>query len=893
MVLIDLSPTARIGICAIKNGKNVTMHKQLLTAVLAWFVTASISVFAAKPRYATPVWSMGVYDSANLTRLTAVTPKPRLVFKGMSLAELKAKLDKGYDLFAEMVGAAIGYKRGVFASLYNAQAYPASGTIEKIVGDFCLKEGGSVKAVCVEFTDSVEGVCARVIQVLDKNAATDVVMDVAADGAVTYKNYTEKYEPSNTATEWNNGKYGVANLQIAAFVPLDSPSLVWPGATVEDVKDYAISGTFGGEAVGLGLPCSAHNRRVVEEGGVATAMTVEMQVVHGEHLKCVVLRFTDGVDGVCAQALVAKHVTGEEPGYDFSNGDGTYSSQDGQATDFRTNGYGVFGLTATRKAVYASSHDILTSTSRLVWPDVTLDYVTNCWFGCRFTGGHISSSMRGSEGRGCNLCINRDVNGSATNITCQFQIHDGAYIKCRLVEFENGSGGVYARQGNLAAVPTSATEKVGRDFTTITGTGNYDVYDLSAVPCLTLDADEDWSPYGRMVFGDMVIDLNGNTLTAGELSFDTSRTGMVVNTATSTTAQLRTYVFEGGIVSNACVNIGNTCMDTENIRFVKDGKGTYYAAKAVEYSGGTEVVDGVVKPVKDTPGVTKVKVFGNQSGAVMVDAGAALDWNGYYRFEDYAFILAGGTLQNTGNRDLGWGNAFVKTITLTEDSGISATRSWGVIDDGYGEVSLALGGHTLDIAISSGKTHYFANVRATAGRINVTGEGTFYVPDRGNGLVAPETDLCASCELSLHGHVSVRGYVAVATRNGTDLGTAELRVHGTFRPTTQFFRGCTMQNGSTMDFSAWPADAGWPVVTAYTCAGDTTIKFTDDDNVTITVKLGDRRVAASTPVVAWTDETRPDFSNVRFVRGDADRRYVLVPKADGLYVQTGFMLIVK
>ena len=872
------------------------MNRSSLKVALAGVAMASISLLAAEPRYSMPVWSMGNYDSANLTRLTATTQEPRLAFKGMTLAELKMKLDDGYDLFAEMVGAAIGSSvKGKFASLYNAQAYPTSGTIEKIVGDFCLIDGNYAKAVCVEFTDSGEGVCVKVIQVLyasNSIGADAVFMEVADDGTVSYTNFIKKYEPSTAATEWNNGNYGVATLQLAAFVPVDSPILVWPGATVDDIKGYAISGTFGGGAVGYGLPCTGYNSKVMEEGGVATAMTVEMQVKQGEHVKCVVLRFTNDADGVYAQALVAKHVQNESLGYDFSNGDGTYSSQDGQAAYYRINGYGVFGLTATKKAVYATSHDILNATPTLVWPDVTLDDVANCWFGCRFTGQHMSAAAKGGEGRGCNLCVYRDENGSATNITCQFQIHDGTYIKCRLVEFENGNGGIYAHQGKLAAVG-SGTAKVGYNFPSITGTGNYDVYDLFAVPCLTLDADADWSPYGRVALGDMIIDLNGHALTAGELSFDTSRKEMVVNTATSMTAQMCIYAFEGGQVYNASVNIGNPFLDTENIRFVKDGKGTYYAATAVEYTGGTEVAEGVIRPVKSSANAFGVKVFGNQTGAITIDSGAALDWNGNYRFEDYIFILSGGTLQNTGSLDSTMGHAYVKTITLTRDSGLSATRSWGVINNNYNEVSLGLGGHALNIAIANSKTLYFANVKVTAGKINITGEGVFEVPDRNAGLVAPETDLYSACELRLHGQASVHDYVAAANRNGTDLGTAELRVYGTFKPTTQFFRGCTMQDGSTMDFSAWPSNLGWPVATAYTCTGNKTIKFADGDNVTVTVKLGDRRVPASTPIVAWTDENRPDFSKVQFLSGDADRRYVLVPKGDGLYVRTGLVLIVR
>ena len=163
--------------------------------------------------------------------------------------------------------------------------------------------------------------------------------------------------------------------------------------------------------------------------------------------------------------------------------------------------------------------------------------------------------------------------------------NNNTYIKCTLVDLTNGAdGGVYATKVGTGYLGTT-TEKVGMYFGDVSGSSPYEVYDLSAVPCIILETDEDWSPHGRMALGDAVLDLNGHSLTAGELSFDTSRAGMVVNTATSTTAQLRTYVFEGGVISNANVNVGNKCISTENIKFVKDGKGVYFAAKPLEALG--------------------------------------------------------------------------------------------------------------------------------------------------------------------------------------------------------------------------------------------------------------------------------------------------------------------
>ncbi len=61
------------------------------------------------------------------------------------------------------------------------------------------------------------------------------------------------------------------------------------------------------------------------------------------------------------------------------------------------------------------------------------------------------------------------------------------------------------------------------------------------------------------------------------------------------------------------------------------------------------------------------------------------------------------------------------------------------------------------------------------------------------------------------------------------------------------------------------------------------------EGATVMVKLGDRKCSPQTPVVSWT--TAP--SGVVFAKGDEGRGYSLVSKSDGLYAQSGMMLIFK
>lgn len=879
------------------------MHTSKLMVVAAICVaTAPSPSRAAAVRYSMPVWSMGNYNPDNPTNLTMTTASPRLAFKGQTLAEVKAKLDDGYQMFAQMCGANINPAGKVLAPLYNVKRYPSTGSIQKLFGDFCIVNN-ETKAVCVEFSDGDDGVEVKVLQTLYRTsgAANTDFMNVAADGKVTYKNYTRL---SNIATGWQSGAYGAATLQLAKFVPSAAPMLVFPGATLEDVRGCGFSAFMGGASERHGRIAQGCNKTLETDGesGAVTAITIEFQVVADDALKCVVARFTDGEGGVHAQTLAARSAASESVGFVFSNGDGTYGGTEvAVSTGYDESGYGIYGLMAQKAGVYSTASGNVTSTASLVWPGVTLDDIKDDYLGCHFAAGNIASI--GIEGRGCNRRITTDSSGSATNIRVEYQTRDGGkagqmFVKCVVVDLTNGEGGVYAKR--VGASYKAEAEPVGAPFVaangSYSGSAIYNVYGLFAVPCIALEADEDWSQYGRQFLGDAVVDLNGHSLTAGELAFDTSRIGMVVNTAYTTTADMRFFAFEGGTISNDCVNVGNYCVGTDNIRLVKDGVGVYYAAKPQEYKSGTEVAHGILKPVT-APISSNSGVFGATSGAVTVDEGGVLDWNGVWNFTAYAeFILNGGTMQNGGSREFDTDYALLKKVTLANDSNFAVPKTWGLINSNFGANTLVMDGHNLGIDINSGKRLIFTNVQAPGtGRIEVRGAGVLEVRSdkSGTGFVGSGIDLWSSSELRLVGPMSVHDYEAAATKNGSGLGDNVMKVHGTFKPMTRYFRGVTMQDGSTVDFSEWPENAGWPVVNAYTCTGDKTIKFAaagEGSTTTITVKLGDRKVAGG-KVLAWASGN--DISRVKFVRGDSGRNYALVKEDDGLYVKIGLVLFVK
>ena len=69
-----------------------------------------------------------------------------------------------------------------------------------------------------------------------------------------------------------------------------------------------------------------------------------------------------------------------------------------------------------------------------------------------------------------------------------------------------------------------------------------------------------------------------------------------------------------------------------------------------------------------------------------------------------------------------------------------------------------------------------------------------------------------------------------------------------------------------------------------------TIAF--EDNATIYVKLGTRKISKGVPIVGWT-EPPSNIDSLRFKAVDRDRNYSISKRSDGLYLACGFMLIVK
>ncbi len=325
--------------------------------------------------------------------------------------------------------------------------------------------------------------------------------------------------------------------------------------------------------------------------------------------------------------------------------------------------------------------------------------------------------------------------------------------------------------------------------------------------------------------------------------------------------------------------INDSVLLTGHMKFVKEGEGTYIGRfQSQSYSGGTLIAAGKAQPgvgaaANSDSGYLYRKPFG--FGSVTVAQGATFDVRSNYDYVMQEFIVDGGTFQSTGvdMTKTGWSGAIISKMTADSNLDVENTLV-------FGPGTMDLGGNTLSVDITPAKTLYLRGNTVTNGIIDITRGGTLNI---GGATDARTVDFRVNCALNVGAALSVHDYEAAYSYNANG-GTAALNVYGAFKPTVACFYGPTLQDGSTLDLSAWPG--GWPVASGFT-SGNTAIRFAD--GATVKVKVGASRVggARGTKILGWT--TAPA---VTFMPAEGER-IGLRKKDDGLYLYKGLIILVR
>ncbi len=1075
-------------------------------AIVAICMAAAMPSLAALPKFPYYSYMYRMGSSANDSS-TVLTTTPKLAFPGMTLSDVAKRLAEGYVLGAYQCGTSMARRQIQVKDVLLCRD-PETDAVVKIVGVFVFVDGGYTKSVSAELTDGAGGVYARAAgaQYVSGSNPNFVFAELDGNGDVIYSRdsgKSGKANPGNLAVGWETAGYGACSLSLVKPVPR-SPALFFANAqgepvlTVEDIRDYDITAALCGVSVApayVGQAMSVCNKNVeTNAAGVATSIRIEFQYKEGSHLKCAVVKFTNGEGGVYAQQTHSVYLTGGTVGYHFIKDDGTlntvtgsnvpgfygqcgvlndssgYSAMTLRATPpasaqpkmlwnkaenmfakthkipdvstlpvltqtwvkvldgislqemvndgYEISAYFCGGSVNTKQKVYAkgfqsytpsgetsisnaicwfviydgghtksatielesradgvyakygkgqylnrtnnvnfkfawldedgnpvydcsqTSHTAIDSgqypttwteagygiaglkasrfmklnESRLVFanpagePVLTLDDIKDYYLGCSFAGSSIS--VNDGEGIGMYRAFEYDGNDSVSLMRVEYQVYDGNYNKCSVVNFTNGVDGVY---GYVATTRYAGyyAGKLGTHFVNANGTfagsqgtvvtnsftAGYGIYDLFATPMVVLDRDTDWSATDGVVpLGDAVVDLNGHNLTLqgvsgnGTLQYPYSQ---IFNSNNNVMAEVHFKVSGGFTFTNSTVRFGTSdAFLNNNIKFVKEGNGTFVGAIGQPCKGGTQIVAGTLKA-----GVAGTSnPFGATPQTITVPAGCTFDANGQTGFANYTFVLNGGTISSSAGSS-SYAQGFLKTVSLTDDSAFDLFGAYGIVGNDYSATSVDLGGHTLSVDVGhTGARLYLCNTTfgASGGVVDIAGGGYLQVglnfTNAGalNAVNASNVDFRVNCCLNVLVPFSVHDYVALNSVNGNS-GNEAINVYGAFKPSAHnYFHGCRMQEGSTIDLSE--RTAALPLVSAFTNTdSDRTLKFAD--GATVYVALGGKRFTGG-KVISWNEKPE-NINQVKFRSAPGERRYAFVAKDDGLYAMNGLIIFVK
>ena len=340
---------------------------------------------------------------------------------------------------------------------------------------------------------------------------------------------------------------------------------------------------------------------------------------------------------------------------------------------------------------------------------------------------------------------------------------------------------------------------------------------------------------------------------------------------------------------------------TGNLKLVKTGDGVLTSSIAQSYSGGTEVRRGTIQAPQSTAAYNaSFTPFG--TGTITVNSNAVFNAQNTVAYRNNV-ILNGGTI--SGGAGDGGNRPVVMLERVTEDSAIN--QAVKAIDIGVAGTTTDLNGHAVSVSIAySTYFRWYGSLEGVTGKIVASGEGYFTeFPVEARGI-----DLDVSSKIHFQNATHIHDYRAANSdysgATGAGLG---IYVSGTYTPVGNYYCGCVMEDGSTLNLSG--RTGYFAVKSLLANSNDSALNTTAKkearrtvqfaSGATVTVNLAGRTdlktiaESESNYIVKW-DSTFGQPTTTTF-RLDAEtaQKFSLRSDATGLQLnkKKGFMLIVQ
>jgi len=317
-------------------------------------------------------------------------------------------------------------------------------------------------------------------------------------------------------------------------VPRDAPTLIFPGATLEEMNEgIPFSGWFRNLSCNAGLVYSYHRHSYTNANNELEFVVATVQKYDDKYVKAVCIKLTRGEGGVYGQWIGSPYRTvgsSELAKTDFV----TIAANGAITLGYNAGGFAYRCYAFNMLKFLPKTTPVLTFTNNVGEATLTVDDLKNYAFSSFVAGGSIAPNRFQQNVAAQNKYVTYDANtGKATKIRLEMQVMDDKFLKCPVVELTDGPGGVYACVTKACYVTVAATgASIGYKFLNNDGsyTANVNNSDIAITPLIggygvaglratkvnavsyTVDATKTWSELTGssepVDDGDLVVTLN-------------------------------------------------------------------------------------------------------------------------------------------------------------------------------------------------------------------------------------------------------------------------------------------------------------------------------------------------------------------------------------------------